>query len=226
MHKELGQNGDSAIMTLQANAVTQEPLVSDGHYHVVCRDKDGNVKWEDGFENQVMQVGKILAMNTLLYTASGYTLVGPYLGLITSSTGYSATDTMASHSDWTEFTAYTVGGSAVRGTAVFATATGNNVTTSGSNVVTSSASAITYTITGSGGGGTHVYHWSEDRALTNRERARLQTFPDNFIFEGNKEAIRRQIGMAVPPEGAKVIFEAIIKTLEGIEYKSVKPNIE
>lgn len=151
MHKELGQNGDSAIMTLQANAITQEPLVSDGHYHVVCRDKDGNVKWEDGFENQVMQVGKILAMTTLLTTASGYTLVGPYLGLITSSTGYSATDTMASHSDWTEFTAYTVGGSAVRGTAVFATATGNNVTTAGSNVVTSSASAITYTITGSGG---------------------------------------------------------------------------
>ena len=151
MHKELGQNGDSAIMTLQANATTQEPLVSDGHYHVVCRDKDGNVKWEDGFENQVMQVGKILAMTTLLTTASGYTLVGPYLGLITSSTGYSATDTMASHSDWVEFTNYTVGGSAVRGTAVFATATGNNVTTAGSNVVTSSASAITYTVTGAGG---------------------------------------------------------------------------
>jgi hypothetical protein len=151
MHKELGQNGDNAIMTLQANAVTQEPLVSDGHYHVVCRDKDGNVKWEDGFENQVMQVGKILAMNTLLYTASGYTLVGPFLGLITSSTGYAATDTMSSHSDWTEFTNYTVGGSAVRGTAVFATATGNNVTTAGSNIVTSSASAITYTVTGAGG---------------------------------------------------------------------------
>jgi DNA (cytosine-5)-methyltransferase 1 len=83
-----------------------------------------------------------------------------------------------------------------------------------------------YTITGSGGGGTHVYHWEEHRALTNRERARLQTFPDSFIFEGNKESIRRQIGMAVPPGGAKVIFEAIIKTLEGIEYKSVRPNIE
>ena len=151
MHKELGQNGDNAIMTLQANAAAVESLASDGYYHVVCRDQDGNVKWEDGFENQVMQVGKILAMNTLLYTASGYTLVGPYLGLITSSTGYSATDTMASHSDWTEFTNYTVGGSAVRGTAVFATATGNNVTTAGSNIVTSSASAITYTITGAGG---------------------------------------------------------------------------
>jgi DNA (cytosine-5)-methyltransferase 1 len=83
-----------------------------------------------------------------------------------------------------------------------------------------------YTITGSGGGGTHVYHWEEDRALTNRERARLQTFPDNFVFEGSKESVRRQIGMAVPPEGAKVLFEAIIKTLEKIPYKSVPPNIE
>jgi DNA (cytosine-5)-methyltransferase 1 len=83
-----------------------------------------------------------------------------------------------------------------------------------------------YTVTGSGGGGTHVYHWKEDRALTNRERARLQTFPDNFVFEGTKESVRRQIGMAVPPEGAKVIFEAIIKTLERIEYKSVEPNIK
>ncbi len=33
-----------------------------------------------------------------------------------------------------------------------------------------------YTLTGSGGGGTHMYHWKENRALTNRERARLQTF--------------------------------------------------
>lgn len=83
-----------------------------------------------------------------------------------------------------------------------------------------------YTITGSGGGGTHVYHWLENRALTNRERARLQTFPDSFVFVGNKEAVRRQIGMAVPPLGAKIIFEAIIKTLEGISYKFVTPNIK
>jgi DNA (cytosine-5)-methyltransferase 1 len=64
-----------------------------------------------------------------------------------------------------------------------------------------------YTITGSGGGGTHVYHWSEPRALTNRERARLQTFPDNFEFLGTKESVRKQIGMAVPVEGAQVVFE-------------------
>ena len=65
-----------------------------------------------------------------------------------------------------------------------------------------------------------------DRALTNRERARLQTFPDTLIFEGSKVSVRRQIGMAVPPEGARVIFEAIIKTLEQIEYSSVEPDIE
>lgn len=83
-----------------------------------------------------------------------------------------------------------------------------------------------YTVTGSGGGGTHIYHWAEPRALTNRERARLQTFPDNYVFEGNKESVRKQIGMAVPARGAKVIFEAILKTFAGIPYESMNPNIE
>ena len=73
--------------------------------------------------------------------------------------------------------------------------------------------APSYTVTGSGGGGTHVYHWKENRGLTNRERARLQTFPDGFEFLGGKESVRKQIGMAVPPQGAKVIFTAILKAL-------------
>ena len=70
-----------------------------------------------------------------------------------------------------------------------------------------------YTVTGSGGGGTHLYHWEEPRALTNRERARLQSFPDSFVFLGGKESVRKQIGMAVPPEGARVIFSAVLETL-------------
>ena len=82
-----------------------------------------------------------------------------------------------------------------------------------------------YTVTGSGGGGTHIYHYSENRALTNRERARLQTFPDNFIFEGSKESVRRQIGMAVPCEGARIIFEAVLKTFAGIDYESIPCSI-
>lgn len=83
-----------------------------------------------------------------------------------------------------------------------------------------------YTVTGSGGGGTHIYHWSEPRALTNRERARLQTFPDNYVFEGSKESVRKQIGMAVPCRGAKVIFEAILKTFAGIEYESMGSSLK
>ena len=81
-----------------------------------------------------------------------------------------------------------------------------------------------YTVTGSGGGGTHIYHWEENRALTNRERARLQTFRDDFVFSGNKESVRKQIGMAVPCDGAKIIFEAILKTMAGIEYDYVECN--
>lgn len=83
-----------------------------------------------------------------------------------------------------------------------------------------------YTVTGSGGGGTHIYHYAEPRALTNRERARLQTFPDSYEFMGSKESVRKQIGMAVPAKGAQIIFEAILKTFAGIPYESVSCNIE
>ena len=82
-----------------------------------------------------------------------------------------------------------------------------------------------YTVTGSGGGGTHIYHWSEPRALTNRERARLQTFPDDYVFKGSKESVRKQIGMAVPCDGARIIFEAVLRSFAGIPYDWVEPNI-
>ena len=81
-----------------------------------------------------------------------------------------------------------------------------------------------YTVTGSGGGGTHVYHWKENRALTNRERARLQTFPDNFTFYGGKESVRKQIGMAVPPKGAQIILDAVLKSLLNIDYDFIAPS--
>ncbi len=79
-----------------------------------------------------------------------------------------------------------------------------------------------YTITGSGGGGTHVYHWEENRSLTNRERARLQTFPDTFVFSGSNESVRKQIGMAVPPLGAKIVFEAVLKSFAKVNYPKIE----
>ena len=83
-----------------------------------------------------------------------------------------------------------------------------------------------YTVTGSGGGGTHMYHWKEHRALTNRERARLQTFPDDFIFIGGKESVRKQIGMAVPPDGIRMIFKAILDSFAGNNYSAISQNIK
>lgn len=68
-----------------------------------------------------------------------------------------------------------------------------------------------------------MYHWKELRALTNRERARLQTFPDDFVFQGSKEAVRKQIGMAVPVKGAKIVFEAILKSFAKIDYEWIEP---
>ena len=149
MHKELSGFGDSAQATLQANVTVPEGMGIEGHYHVECRDKDGNLKWEEKFPNLVVAVGKQLMLDTLL-KGSSYTVVGPYLGLISGSGNtFAAADTMSSHAGWSEFTNYTVGGSAVRGTAVFGSATSSGLTPA--NVTTSAASAITYTITGGGG---------------------------------------------------------------------------
>ena len=83
-----------------------------------------------------------------------------------------------------------------------------------------------YTVTAAGGGGTFMYHWSdEQRELTNRERARIQTFPDDFEFYGEYSSVRKQIGMAVPPRGAEVIFRAVLNTFAGIEYPSIEPSM-
>ena len=64
------------------------------------------------------------------------------------------------------------------------------------------------TIIAAGGGGTWGYHFPEPRAFTNRERARLQSFPDNFEFIGSTTEVRRQIGNAVPPQGVVELAKA------------------
>ena len=149
MTQEISNFGDHAEVTMQTRPTMSETVGIEGVYHVVCRDKDGNLKWEEKFDNLVNAVGKQLMLDTLL-SGSSYTTVGPFLGLISgASPTFAAADTMSSHSGWTEFTNYTVGGSAVRGTASFTSATSSGTTPS--NVTTKSASAITYTITGAGG---------------------------------------------------------------------------
>lgn len=71
------------------------------------------------------------------------------------------------------------------------------------------------TIIAAGGGGTWGYHFDEPRPLTNRERARLFGYPDDFAFVGSITEVRKQIGNSVAPIGiqvfAKKIKEYLIK---------------
>ena len=82
-----------------------------------------------------------------------------------------------------------------------------------------------YTVTAAGGGGTFMYHWT-DRELTNRERARLQTFPDDYAFYGKYSSVRKQIGMAVPCMLSEIVATAVLNTFAGIEYQWVEANLK
>lgn len=69
--------------------------------------------------------------------------------------------------------------------------------------------------TPSNGKNSHPYL---NRSITPREAARIQSFPDNFIFYGNKCSICKQIGNAVPPLLAKAIGEHIKEVVKNEDW--------
>ena len=81
------------------------------------------------------------------------------------------------------------------------------------------------TIIAAGGGGTWGYHYPDPRPLTNRERARLQSFPDDFKFMGNITEVRRQIGNAVPPVGVRAVAKRLMPLFTG-DYTPVDLTAE
>ena len=113
-----------------------------GVYHVQCFDKDGNLKWEDKAHNLVVNEG-LKDMNDKYFSGAAYSATW-YLGLVTgpgSGTTFAATDTLASHAGWTEFTNY----SGNRGAVTFGAAT-----LADPSVITN-PSPVQFTITGAGG---------------------------------------------------------------------------
>lgn len=74
-----------------------------------------------------------------------------------------------------------------------------------------------YTVIAYGGGGMAMYHYERSRsALTIREKARLQSFPDEYIFTGSLSQMKAEVGEAVPPLMAKAIAEALAQLLDDI----------
>lgn len=57
-------------------------------------------------------------------------------------------------------------------------------------------------------------HPTINRALSIREAARLQTFPDDFVFEGTKDSQYQQVGNAVPPMLSNAIAQQILRILD------------
>lgn len=70
-----------------------------------------------------------------------------------------------------------------------------------------------WTIPASPGPSTGPFHW-DNRPLSVREQARLQSFPDTWKFEGADRVQRRLVGNATPPLLAEVLGRAIISQLE------------
>jgi hypothetical protein len=96
---------DGASLAIAAPAAQADACNAEGVYRVKCYEYDGGpLLWEDVIENVVTTVGKNLALDTIL-AGSAYTVVGPYMGLISSvsyGAGPVAADTMASHAGWLE----------------------------------------------------------------------------------------------------------------------------
>ena len=61
-----------------------------------------------------------------------------------------------------------------------------------------------------------IFHYEQNRALTVRELAKLQSYPDDFIFKGTKISQQQQVGNSVPPKMAEAIASIIIKMSENV----------
>jgi len=103
MTDEAAQARECNDATVIRGSAQVETAEAHGRYEVTCIGADGWLKWREVIENVVCTVGKNLMLDTALAGAA-YTVAGPYMGLIssTSFTAVAAADTMTSHTGWLE----------------------------------------------------------------------------------------------------------------------------
>lgn len=77
---------------------------------------------------------------------------------------------------------------------------------------------------GSNGGGRSHLHPYIARTLTVRESARLQTFPDDFVFEGSIARQFTQVGNAVPPQLAQILAYFVVRNVFDIKCTAPSPS--
>ena len=125
---------------LTCNTKAGEAAQATGVFNIMCRDKDGNLKWSAESKNLVVNAGLAYMAGSALTSVTQITTW--YLGLYGAgaSNTPAAGDTMASHAGWTEDTTYS---NATRVAATFVTAT-----TANPSVVTNSASPAVFNING------------------------------------------------------------------------------
>ena len=142
MFSETAKSNEQFSAGLVAATKSDDRVAGGGVFHFQCFDKDGNLKWEESTHNLVVNEG-LQDMNTKYFKGSSYTAAF-YMGLVTgpgSGTSYAATDTLASHAGWTEYTDY----SGARKSMTFGSAT------SADPSVIATSSAVSFTISGAGG---------------------------------------------------------------------------
>ena len=141
MSKDKAKSSDWVNSALAKAGSADNKLRAGGIFTVVCRDKDGNLKWESKSKNLVVNVG-LADMNTKYFKGTTYTAAW-YIGIYgpASTNNPSSSDTMASHAGWTEVTAYT---NATRPVATFGAAT-----TADPSVIANSASPAQFLINAS-----------------------------------------------------------------------------
>jgi hypothetical protein len=136
MSTEISKTSDSVSGAVIRKSDFVHGASAGGVFTVTCRDKDGNLKWEEVSPNLVVNQG-LQDMNAKYFVGSAYTAAW-YLGLVTgpaSGTTFAAGDTLASHAGWTEDTNY----AGSRKACTFGTAT-----TADPSVISNSASPSTF----------------------------------------------------------------------------------